>query len=1423
MLFELRNSLEPVSEPWTEVRDHFHAGRARTALQTAESFRGKIPLQTANDFVLNIEIARANGILKPYLALVRMAQKAFPADPIVQLYYSRMLQTRGRFMVGIEYLLDLESTLGKTHTALWGSQLANLYGDAGFGPSSRSWLEKIKQTDGYDSPLALYNRACAMDGLREWDQAIKLSKRCVESAPNWSRARVHLVHCLLARGRIEEAIEQFQETNQLGHEEAYIDFSAAMTHCAQGDFESSAAKLSDCVEHWPHANFNAWAKRMLYVLHVENGRFDEASAVAEKLVERGKDPVSKLGLPKVEEIAKNQAHKFIPIPLVVQNTSQCVPTTVAMASYPQGRRYDPDVLYKEMMGRNGTPLWRMREWVAEHEMVLIPIQLNSEAIIGLLEQGIPLIGTLHGSFSSHVDVICGYHAGLKVFYVRDPAHWGPMVLPYEFCMDRYALDDGVIAIIDRSNDAAVKFAERWKSEGLESLLDLQQAVSTGDLPTAEAAAGRIPDDSILAYQRDSWGCNVTLPQSVMAERMQKLAQDPQANSVARFRCIMGLDPDESKTIFEQLLETESDTIGFRGRLYVSMFYNYRKKNWRTALSQLERVMLRGSSVADLWSIRSDLLNELGREKESDQAMEMALELAPENLNLLEKAIGARLNQLTHAEHESQIEELIKAYPHEHSLIYGRVHVRQNGPDGKAYESALRDHLHWYPRDMRGYSSLAHWYSSQGRSDLVDKALDEAKAIMPELFQEQDKQENDDPSATTPSNNGKDSEKSEPTDSQTKADELTKDSPLPEENLELLDIVWNSEDPRSARAVAELKEREASDELKWAEHAQWVAAQLVMGNGIKQPLVETVKEILPATPKGPIYWYVHLVLDYMSHYSITTDNAQAVLDWQQAVAPEHERYANLWFNRILMIEHTKDKERALVELDGLLEANTGFSSGLYRKGVLKQQQGDLTSAAEYFERALEVNPGLYGAMDQLCNVYYQTGNTAGYLDNLIRLRDKLPYNYVAIRDEMLGVFEVNGSEAAWKTHGQLAPRVTPLYRDILSARLLANERNVPKAQKLFTKIQNDEQLQTELEKDETAFEELLQARLSVAIFEEDSAKVDACCAEGIARWPNSTRLKLIRVQHGLADPQETYRDVLVAGKGDSEMAFRFLLASSGRYVDIVSQLVQQIDNDDPLATQKRQELAELFSEVMNTPELIHQSKEYLNWAYSEFPESVVIKYRLADHLNLSGKSKKAAELAREMHESDPDNLELLRFYGRTLTDTRPKKALELLKQACEKNRSVSYLFDLARCYQLAGDKDQSKVTHREILRQNPFVGASVTNLYLMDEPAQKLWPLAKEIVAQKGGLDDEYFLVAAVKMAISQKDQMPVEWEGLAQERLQILGTHPGYLDETQTLKKAWRAWTAVRGSAEKKKSWTKRILSNLSWPGTKWIPPISTG
>ena len=132
------------------------------------------------------------------------------------------------------------------------------------------------------------------------------------------------------------------------------------------------------------------------------------------------------------------------------------------------------------------------------------------------------------------------------------------------------------------------------------------------------------------------------------------------------------------------------------------------------------------------------------------------------------------------------------------------------------------------------------------------------------------------------------------------------------------------------------------------------------------------DLLPDRPPGARHWFANVLCRVVTDYQPSIPTALAVEQWLMRVVPNVDDYSELWFRRVLLLEHSRQMEQALDELRRLLERYPATSSALFRMGVVKLQQQDYQSAIVHFSRALEVNPGLFGAMDRLRSTYEVLG-------------------------------------------------------------------------------------------------------------------------------------------------------------------------------------------------------------------------------------------------------------------------------------------------------------------------------------------------------------------------------------------------------------------------------------------------------------------
>lgn len=1380
MLFELRRDVPKVSPEWIDVRDLFLSGRSRQAWKLATSRRGKTSMVSPNDFLLNIEIARACCTTRRYFGLSRLAHRRFPDDPFVQLYHSRTLLSRDLFMSAVDFLQEKRATLGKRFPVLWSSQLANVYGSAGFETSCRDWIAKTRNES--DVPLVTYHISCAYEGIREWKLATEYSRQCVAQTPHWVRARVLLVHCLLTRGKIAEAQEVLADGQAMAYEDAMLDFSAAMLAFSLGEFDRARQLFETIVVHWPDADFVPWVRRSLCILLVELEEYDKAHDLI-----AGQE--KELSFPEIKRPESPVSHKFIPLPILAQNKNQCVPTSVSMAIYPQGKKLDPDRLFHEMHGRNGTDLWRMRHWVEENGFRLVPIRLEKEAVIEMLDQGIPLIGTLEGPFNSHVDVLCGYHEQLQVFYVRDPMHWAPTAWPYDIALQRYEMHDSVFAVIDLSNEAASQSARRLKSVAGEALLDLTQAIAEGDLEAATAAAALVPDDTHSAFLRDCISLHVVLSPNRFKERMQHYAESDKSNFITRFRALLALGAYDAQDVLKQLLEQHEEKLGTVGTRYLRLLECMQEGDWQQAKTIIDRFLLFGSGVSTFWDLRSDVFAELGDQQESERSLDLAIELEPYRTSFREKSLIRAANRLTFDDYLKELDSLIAADPDERRLLWNRLQALREGPDGKLFEAAAKEYLKWFPRDPRGYDELIAWYDAQHREDLSKEFLEQGRQLLEDHVQDPEQQ----PST----------------------DDVLENGELPKDKEELFQLIWNNDASLRSQAFEALQHQEDAGSLQWYDRARLTANRIVYWEKVTELNEEDSRRLFPVPTPGPSHWFANAVTGVLSQCDLTLATARAAYRWTEEAVDQYQNYPELWFNRVLLMEQARQNQAALAELQEFLDKYPAYSTALYRMGVVKHQQGDLRSAESYFKQALSVNGGLYGAMFELRAVYDTQGMIGKQLEMTRRLRKKMPYEFAFHRDEVLAVEkQKNRNEAA---------KVLRKYTDDFPEKRLALLRGELAFQAGLLK-EAEGILRTHNVSDQDSddlFEQHLQLGLSIATEQANSTLIGQLCDSGLTRWPDSTRLKEIKaeylVQFDAEASEELLRDVLLTGDPSVQTAHQYLQAVK-KQPNVAAQMM--VDQSEEL---RRLTVARLFAEVMCHHSYAKYGERYLRWALDKFPESDDLRWHLVGFYFDRGQVREATKLAREVFDRNPNHPEAARLLGSCLMEANPKKALPYLEQACEQDRSFDNLFELARCHHNAKNHQKAKSLYWEILESNPYAASTWTNLSLLNPSFEKLWPFVDPMLKNGCGESEQYFLVAVVKAALATKQHPAKEWFPLALRRLEALKSSRVFGNELVELKRAALVWKSLRPQDVPRdiaspKGMLELLIAKCYWPRSRWVP-----
>jgi hypothetical protein len=93
-----------------------------------------------------------------------------------------------------------------------------------------------------------------------------------------------------------------------------------------------------------------------------------------------------------------------------------------------------------------------------------------------------------------------------------------------------------------------------------------------------------------------------------------------------------------------------------------------------------------------------------------------------------------------------------------------------------------------------------------------------------------------------------------------------------------------------------------------------------------------------------------------------------------------------------------------------------------------------------------------------------------------------------------------------------------------------------------------------------------------------------------------------------------------------------------------------------------------------------------------------------------------------------------------------------------------------------------------------------------------------------GAEDQYFLVAAVQLALELGERLPRSWYPLAIQRWSMLQIQPGFRDESRRLRKALRVWQARRpadvdGQTPLPRDVIESLVARFWWPKQAWVAP----
>lgn len=1386
MFFETRLAPYPeVSPENTELKELFLSGDVRKSLETIrlrEKSEGRTRFKKPGDIILYIEIFRSCCIEKQASALSRLGTLQFPADPSLQIYRIRNYLRSGRFLAGFKFMESGTKELKQVNPSVWYAEMASLQADAGFEKTARDYIYAAQaESTAEDSAVTQYLLACAYGDLRDYQTAVKQCQKAVELAPLWGRARSYLLYLLLSIGDLTRADQLILECKNLQIEDASLDFYEVFSYSTESGPAKVEGDLKKLLEKWHEADFLDALKRSLFIAASVNGN---ESLISELLEETQ---------PNEEDLIKfeygEKASAVIHLPFVAQKRDECVPTSVAMIAYAQGIQCDPSELYKAMHGREGTPLWRMREWLHDNEFSFRALEFNPQNICSVIDMGVPLLGLVEGFLLSHVDVICGYHRELGMVFMRDPVSWMTFPLTYKEIYARHASSPTLYAILTKENEA--RFGEAIdkldQNDPAMALIDLAESRVKGERELAEKAFGRIPQNHWAELNAVSLANRVVLTPTQVEQALIRIGLNEEIHDSVRFQALTRCAGEDVSAAIEEIVSRGEMKLNKNGKKLLRMFQYQAQSESQKALDVCDQLLNQSFHGSYIWSTKADLLQRLGRLEEAETALSYAIELEPLNINSRRQMLRLRGTRILPTEESQEIEEMLAEDSDNKSLLGLLAQVKHDGPDGLEFERVILEYLKYFPRDPDVWYRLLQWYGQQESHEKCFTTSQKAAEILPDSeapsYHLPDKEENQ--------NGGEKLE--EPIDKNSKS------------VSDWLDIFSQKDHENHAEAKRFLTTKMSSKSMVWYEEARFRTLALTQ---MDTPSPFEISQILETPQPGSIHEIVRMVVEGVTSYSrLSPAVAGKVWDWMVKLVPDFRKESYFWFSAVLLLEIRGELEQALKELEGLLDEFPGDSSAVYRLGTIRYNQGRFQDAFELFQKCIELDPGLPGGLSSLLEVSQEVQAKNVYSDTLKRVTQKFPYHYRHHIQYFKDVIENRGAEAAKEVMAEAIPRFSQVHQTLFHIQYLLslNENN-----------EAHEQIQTiEPPSDDDTLNDYLSAKIQIGqALENNEIKIEAC-DEGLSRWPDSAYLLKIKgeclYETNPDESHELYKKAIQTSHADLMTVFYYLSSSKDPF-DAAKECLNAPGEADEIS---------LLAQIIQVFERTHfddVGEKFLVWASKKYPEEKSVRESLVQFQYSRGNYDEASTLALHLHEDFPEDPFYTFLAGKILKFNDPKRGLEYLQKAYDQNKSTEIIFHLARCLHEMGSVKVSMKYYWEILRYEPTFPTSITNLSILGERPDQLWPYINAIISRGTDRAESYFLVVAVDLARQTGNALNSNWIQLAIDRYEFIQDDDSFKEEKKKLKQAIRAWLNFYPNPNHPLNKKFIFYHSMTWPGTKWIP-----
>ena len=1385
------------------------------------------------DWIYYADVSRMCGLFRRSDAGAVFGLKHNSHSKMLRLITGWDLAASGKFFKAKEIIDSLKGDVPPKHIALLSAIESLNFAMVDWSTSAdKAHQQALEEAD--DDALTWYVLSRASSRRTLWDRAITEGYKAIEHAPQWPRARSALIDSLLSQGRIDETHTIISESKNYPLRDIRMDFIIAMQQEATGQTDAQIETFQQMIEAWPvRAPLSKYAVRQMALTLMTKGRTDEAREVLDRF--------------KVKEFLKQDTtagqgkHKFISIPLVSQTYNHCVPTVAAMVATAQGVDADRKKYADDMYCRDGTPLWRMVDYMTSLGFEACPVRPAIDVIEGMIDQGVPLIGTLQGLMNAHVEVVCGYDQALQMLHIRDPMHWHTVGTLYDAAEKRWAESPGLWAFISPENRGKVEIQIDWISNEGQAMIDLMRACAKGERATAEDSYKRIDDKSPLAFMRDGVARGVAITPAEYASRLQGYSVDEESPFL-QMRSLLRLADRNNKDKVLALAKDNQDKFG-------KFFYDFVKATcemacyqWEEAHQTLLKLTKKWPGIDQFWGQLAMVQIELGKRNEAKASLNRAIEISPQTDWLQNRSLRQAIGDVPYQERLSQIDELIREFPDSTQSKMTRAEILREGPDGMAYEKAAREAIRLFPREPFAYQLLSDWYLSQERTDLARKILQNGRILvgtdeLPELpFETLPDSECISPSVnpSTTETNDQEGGGDKLSLAKKKVDTQTNDSRFDRDPEQILKEECQRKlvekiDDCGYREFEDLEEVKLLLRLERDGHLFWWEAGLLLAMRIHCLVTDSTEEFhdqeykdvqlrrllgyrkgvpageFPGVPEA----FVGTVFSRNDPANMHRSAVQIMLEWTEHHCKDIESFPALQLDVATFTEHAGLLNEAESQLQSLVKNHPAYQPALFRMGQIALSRQDLASAKTYFEKCLSVAPGDIDSMWQLLTIA-RSENPAQLQSWQEKLVTLMPYSLRYTHQAANAIAQNSNLQQGL---GYLDSRKDFLHDGRLPL-LKADLHNA--CQDPFTAMQilYAEDLPTKFPYSAKWTE--VEARLPQSHIREAADLLREMNRE----WPDDMNV-IMTLNDALSriDPVESKnfaKQCLQRGKAAPALA-NACFDGDPMPDQTARGIISSAPADRKLLT------AVVCCESIFADSPLNVVLNFVNWCKDQFPKERVFRSRLATVHDMMGNSAQAIQIADELYNESPNDPRSLVLLGQVSIPTQPNRAVEYLQKAYDLTGESNTLCDIGRAQLKMRQMEPARATFMAVLQKNRINCTALSSLMAVYEDySPQILQMTMEAIDAGLGYDQALFLVQAIEVCKLHKQIMNPNWIYSALRRYEIVRLDGGVADEEAKLKLAIYAWMSKWGEKEMTRefgTWTDWFKVRFSWPGLGWIPP----